>query len=194
MDGEDSKDPQNSTQRESSPVGMRSCWLVGGLSLLAAIAILPFDATLAEPDNIAQWPGDLKRFITLSEVFAHGCGLVFVSAGVWLLAQSKRRFIPRIILCAVWPSLGVHLIKLFFGRFRPIKYFDELSQTNFPASPSETWLGWMPRDELNVTYHCQSFPSAHAAAVWGLAIGMSWVFPKGKWLFYSLAVLSLIHI
>ena len=109
MDGEDSKDPQNSTQRESSPVGMRSCWLVGGLSLLAAIAILPFDATLAEPDNIAQWPGDLKRFITLSEVFAHGCGLVFVSAGVWLLAQSKRRFIPRIILCAVWPSLGVHL-------------------------------------------------------------------------------------
>ena len=35
-----------------------------------------------------------------------------------------------------------------------------------------------------------SFPSGHAATAWGLSIGLAWVFPKGRWLFFSLAAMA----
>ena len=96
-------------------------------------------------------------------------------------------------MCAVWPALGVHLVKLLFGRYRPIKYHDGLSNVNYPSNLMDTWQGWLPNDQLNVVYASQSFPSGHTATVWGLAIGMSWVFPKGKWLFCFIAVLASIQ-
>jgi membrane-associated phospholipid phosphatase len=35
----------------------------------------------------------------------------------------------------------------------------------------------------------QSFPSAHAATAVGLTIALSWLYPRGRWLFAALAVL-----
>ncbi len=172
---------------------LRGYYWISLLFLGIGIAMLPLDKWLGEPDNLEWLPGDLKRFVSLSEMFAHGFGVGVVAIGVWLLAESKRRLIPRILICAVWPSLGVHLLKLCFARLRPIKYLDESSQANFPANITDTFLGWMPRDELNTIYVYQSFPSAHAATAWGLAIGLSWAFPKGRWLFFFIATLASIQ-
>ena len=96
-------------------------------------------------------------------------------------------------MCACWPAVGVLLFKSLIGRYRPISYFDEESNVHFPASIAETWLGWMPRDQFNVIYAYQSFPSAHTATGWGLAIGLAWVFPKGRWLFFGVAALGSIQ-
>ena len=172
---------------------LRGYWWISLICVGAGLAILPMDQWLSEPDNLEWLPGDLKRFVSLSEMFAHGFGVGVVGIGVWLLAQSKRRLIPRIVLCAVWPSLGVHLLKLCFARLRPIRFLDELHQANFPAHITDTFLGWMPRQELNTIYAFQSFPSAHAATAWGLAIGLSWAFPKGRWLFFFIAILASIQ-
>ena len=35
----------------------------------------------------------------------------------------------------------------------------------------------------------QSFPSAHTATAVGLAIGLSWMYPRGRWLFAVFAAL-----
>jgi len=151
------------------------------------------DQMLGNPNNMEAMPGDLKRFVTLSEIFAHGFGIAVVGIGIWALSPSHRKLIPRITMCAIWPALGVHLIKLLFARTRPIKYFDETSQANFPENITETFIGFMPAERLNTLYAQQSFPSAHAATVWGLAIGMSWAFPKGRWLFFGIAVMASIQ-
>lgn len=163
------------------------------VATLAGLIALRFDQRLAHPDNMQELPGDLKRFVSLSEIFAHGFGVGIIAIGIWLLARDKRRFIPRIVMAAIWPAIGVHFIKLGFARYRPIRYLDELSNANFPTNITDTWLGWMPRGDLNTIYAAQSFPSAHAATTWGLAIGLSWVFPRGKWLFVGIAVLASIQ-
>ncbi|MFK7767151.1 MAG: phosphatase PAP2 family protein [Mariniblastus sp.] len=178
------------TPVSSQPSGLRGYWYITvALSLMAIVAIW-FDRTLANPDSLDDLPGDLKRFFSLSEIFAHGFGIAVVMLGIWLLSKEHRRFIPRIFLCAVWPPMAVHLVKILVGRKRPIAFFDEEKIAHFPVNMSETWLGFFPRDQFNLVYHLQSFPSGHTATAWGLAIGMACVFPKGRWLFFVIAMLA----
>lgn len=178
---------------ENPRPGFRGYWLLSAVLAVIGVVVMPWDQMLGNPDNMETMPGDLKRFVSLSEFFAHGFGVAVVGTVIWVLSVSNRKFVPRIVMCAVWPSLGVHLIKLLFARFRPIKYFDEMSQANFPSDISDTFIGFMPSENLNTIYAAQSFPSAHAATAWGLAIGMAWAFPKGRWLFYGIAILASIQ-
>ena len=60
----------------------------------------------------------------------------------------------------------------------------------FPANIIDTWTGFLPDGTLNIQYLTQSFASAHTATVCGLAIGMSWAFPKGARLFFFVAILA----
>jgi membrane-associated phospholipid phosphatase len=39
----------------------------------------------------------------------------------------------------------------------------------------------------------QSFPSAHSATAVGLAIGLSWLYPRGRWLFAAFAGLAILQ-
>lgn len=163
--------------------------VLAGLGILA----LSFDSAMMDlivPENVEWIPGDLARVIRLSEIFAHGFGISLIAIGIWRLAPMYTRFIPRIVLCAVWPAMCVNLIKVLFGRYRPIRYFDEMSSASFPTRIPESWLGWMPGSDLNSLHLVQSFPSAHTATVFGLAIGMSWVFPNGRWMFFTIGVLA----
>ena len=170
----------------------RYWWITAVLGIIC-LFVMPFDLQFSNPDNFDYLPGDLTRVVTLSETFAHGYGILIVAVGIWLLAVNKRRFIPRILMCAIWPAAGVNLIKLLFGRHRPIDYLDNHASGILPQNIADTWLGLLPNGQWNTLYATQAFPSAHAATVWGLAIGMSWVFPKGKWLFYGIAVLASIQ-
>ena len=40
------------------------------------------------------------------------------------------------------------------------------------------------------SYDFQAFPSAHSATAFGFALGLSWLFPKGRWYFFALAILA----
>ena len=42
----------------------------------------------------------------------------------------------------------------------------------------------------NGEYIYESFPSAHAAGAIAMAIGLSWLFPRGKVIFFTLAFLA----
>lgn len=160
------------------------------LLVVAALAITEFDAWLTHPDRVHQLPGDLLRLFYLTEFFAHGFGVVILAVGIFTLAPAARLYIPRIMACALWPGLVAHFLKIQFGRLRPIRFFDKNSVSHFPEEPSKTWLGWFHNDQWNHDYISQSFPSAHTATVWGLAIGMTWAFPRGRWLFFAIAVMA----
>ncbi len=163
------------------------------LLVVAACAVLPYEAWLSHPDRHSFLPGDVIRMSTLSELFAHGFGVVVVAIGIYTLAPKSRLTIPRIVACAFWPGLVAHFLKLQIARLRPIHYFDADSQANFPTDLSATWMGWLRNWDLNTIYAQQSFPSAHSATVWGFAVGMMWAFPRGKYLFICLATLASIQ-
>ncbi len=162
------------------------------MALLAAFAT-NVDALFAGQQEIESIPGDLTRVIELSEIFAHGFGMFVIAVGIWLMVPDKRRFLPRIACFAVIPSTLIQFLKLFFSRSRPISYMQNDWTFEVPDNVSETWHGWMPGGQWNVDYATQSFPSAHTAVACGLAIGLSSVFPKGRWLFFSMALLASIQ-
>ncbi len=149
-----------------------------------------YDFAFAQPDTMAELPGDLKRVFDLSEIFAHGFGIFLVVVGIWTLVPEKRRFLPRLISCAVIPSLTVQLVKLLVARRRPTAFLNRDGSVEFPERIFDTWLGWLPQQELNLKYISQSFPSAHTATAIGMAVGLSWMFPRGKILFFTIAFLS----
>jgi membrane-associated phospholipid phosphatase len=165
-------------------------FLYAAACLMLGLCAFNVDLFLAQPDNLAEFPGDLKRVFDLSELFAHGFGIFLIVFGIWKLIPEKRRFLPRLLSCAILPSLTVQLVKLFFARRRPTAFLKSDGTVDFPSTSYDTWIGWLPQQELNIKYISQSFPSAHTATVVGLAIGMSWMFPRGKWLFFSIAVLA----
>lgn len=160
------------------------------LLVLAAASFCWADTQLADPSFFAWMPGDARKFIGLSEAFAHGFGVLLIALVIWFLAPTAIRFVPRIALCAFWPALIVQGIKGLFGRWRPIRFFDEASIAQFPLDQRETWIGWMSESSIHSGYFTQSFPSGHTATAWGLAIGMTFAFPQGRWLFIFLAILA----
>ena len=160
---------------------------------LTAYRIVAYDAWLTHPDRLEFLSGDLIRITRLCELFAHGFGVLVVSLGIYSLAPASRSAIPRIVACAFWPGIVAHFLKIQFARIRPICFFDAQSQVSFPSDHTATWLGWFHGDKLNTFYANQSFPSAHTATVFGLAIGLSWAFPRGKYLFILIATLASIQ-
>lgn len=185
-------DGENTALIQPHRPAMRGYWAVGLIMAGLALCMFPFDLALTRPDNVQGIPGDLKRLVHLSEIFAHGFGVAIAAVGIWYLASDKRRFIPRVLCCALIPSIGVHLLKGTVGRLRPINFVPP-REREFPTEVSETWLGWLPEGQINLGSLTQSFPSGHAATAWGLAIGLAWVFPKGRWLFFSLAAVASIQ-
>jgi membrane-associated phospholipid phosphatase len=73
-------------------------------------------------------------------------------------------------------------MKLLLSRGRPYK--TDLSSI---TSVWQTFQGWFPL--FSSSSAGQSFTSAHTATAVGLALGLAWMFPRGKWLFGAFAVL-----
>ncbi len=165
--------------------GLRGYWYLTAVFACCAVVATRMDAWVAKSIHLERMPGDLVRLIKLSEFFAQGFGVVVVAAGIWMLAREHRWYIPRLVTCAVLPALTIGLVKLLIGRQRPKEYHG-----NLPDTTDITWLGWMPGGDWNLEYVTQSFPSAHTGTAFGLAIGLSWLFPRGRVLFYSLATLA----
>jgi len=158
--------------------------------LLLAVVLSKFDVEIVKAADPADWPGDLKRLFALAELFAHTFGIILIIFGVWNLSPNRRKFIPRLIACAAFPSITAQLIKLCVARYRPTTYLDEQLIPCWPESTDVTWVGAGTDVAMNVQYATQSFPSAHSAIVCGMAIGLSYVFPRGRNLFFCVAVIA----
>ncbi|MDA7950207.1 MAG: phosphatase PAP2 family protein [Pirellulaceae bacterium] len=129
-------------------------------------------------------PGEISRIVTLSEVFAYGVGVAFFLFLVYFFDPAQRRRLPRLITVSLGAGLAANSCKLVLARQRPWAHLET-------TSPVSTTFGdWFPflGDQWGSAW--QSLPSAHSATVIGLAVGLFWCYPRGKWLFFSCAALS----
>jgi membrane-associated phospholipid phosphatase len=153
--------------------------------------VYPLDIGLSRVmSDTSLWPGDLRRVFKFSECFAHGSGILIILIAVWVLAPMARIHIPRIVACAFGAGLAANGMKLLVARRRPMVIDEAI--TDVQATWAGGWSGSPPPADY-FDYGWQSFPSAHAATAAGLAIGLSWVFPRGRWLFAGLAMLASIQ-
>jgi len=180
-----SSDPgwEKSRDLDGQPATARlRVWLVAALLVCGLLSVATnFDVALAAWIAENRLPGDLYRLIELSEIFAHGLGVALILLTVLVLDPNSRRPLAWIAASAYGSGLMANAAKLLVARIRPKSY--DLTQ-----SALDSFQDWLPL--LSGNHSTQSFPSAHTATAAGLAVGLIWVYPRGRWLFVLFAILA----
>ena len=164
---------------QSSHHGRMLCVMGAILWLLAVASVFTLDDPLARYD-VRSVPGDLRRIVQLSEVFAHGMGVGMILVTLWVLDRDRRLYLPRVALLAYLPGIIANISKLFVTRSRPAEFI-------LRGGAVESFLGIPGNADL---WELQSFPSGHTATAIGLALALSSLYPRGRTLFIVLALLA----
>ena len=155
-------------------------FLLPAILVLAAAAALWVDCPLAFWCMADNCPGFLAKLFANIEPFGHGMGVAVILVALYQLDRDHRAALPRVLLMSLGSGLAANGIKMLIARARP-RHFD------FQGTVADTFGGWLPF--LSAGSDGQSFPSAHAATAVGLAAALIWLYPRGRWLFVTLAVL-----
>ena len=178
-------DPSSSRRRPGDSPLWRRPVLVGALMLLAGCAVAPFDVPVARWIGEGECPDVLEKLACLAEVFAHGFGAAALLLTVYLLDPGRRRFLVRLAVMSLGVGACTDFLKLFLARHRPYQFF----RFEINGGTAATFGEWLPGWSAGAGW--QSFPSSHSAVAAGLAIGLAWLYPRGKWLFVVFAAFAM---
>ena len=170
--------------------------LVAAVALLAAMIALPWDLEISQWIRRKHIPGDLRRFIHLMEIFAHTLGCVMIlSTLLWIDHRNRRKLWKAsmfVLTCGILANFAKYLIP----RRRPSTYDHEpwswLNPNRDPDAPFlSSWDAWgSPLTESWFDETIRSFPSGHTATAVAMAIGLTYVYPRGKPLFLFMASIA----
>jgi membrane-associated phospholipid phosphatase len=155
----------------------------------AAWAVAPYDQEVSAFFGQRRWPSDLKRLIDLSEVMAHGLTVAVILLLIYRIGNLPKAKFWWLVACPLAGGLGANVIKLMVSRIRPHKYWELQSAVDAAQSSFVGWLPLFESDYFRESWR-QSFPSGHAATAFAFAVGLSWVFPRGRAIFFGLACLG----
>lgn len=150
------------------------------LMLLAAGASLSIDIRVALHFKQTNYPKLLAELLDNAEPFGHGLGASAVIVAVAVLDPEKRSRIGWLVGGSLGAGTLASAGKLLVARSRP-RAFDL-----FHGTVWQSFGGWLP-SERNTGI--QSFPSSHTVTAVGLAVVLAAWYPRGRWLFTTLAVL-----
>jgi membrane-associated phospholipid phosphatase len=146
------------------------------LGLLSLTIDLPAAAYFQEGGR-----GLIKQLLECAEFFGHAMGVLFILVGIAVLDPGRRPMLPRIAACSFGAGLVADLVKMTIARTRPHRF--DLSTTDVLA----TFDRWFP--VWTSGHGDRSFPSAHTATAFGLAIVLAAYLPRGRAMFLVLAAL-----
>lgn len=190
MNSDESESTQNFLRSPATGVRRTHLFFVlaAGLAGLA-IAIPSVDMPASSWLRSQHLPGDLRKAIDLSEVFAHGIGAATILLTLWVLAPERRSKLWLAVAITLVSGATANALKSGFVRIRP-----HAEGTLRIDSEPQAWKTAENGVELVKPSFWdarqRSFPSGHAATAWGLAIGLSFVFPRGISLFAGFATLA----
>lgn len=152
----------------------RSPWIFVLLWVAALAAVAPFDQRITDWFGALAPDGSiLRRVFKLSAWAAQWWGFVLLGALLFVHRRWKQLLPPFVIV--VVACIGtLHLIKFIVGRARP----------DLDLGPGHFDLFGNP------SHGFDSFPSGHStlALLWAILVGA--YFPRLRWVFYPLAVLT----
>jgi membrane-associated phospholipid phosphatase len=162
-------------------------------ALLAAALVPPatlIDITVARWFQIDRLPGDLNKTIHLSEVYAHGIGVIAIMVAVLTLAPHKRWYVPRLATMAFGAGALTTIVKMFVIRLRP-------GHVNLDvASYDVAWrwaFDWQLHRIASMDSSLRSFPSGHTSTAVAMTVGLMLLFPRGRWLFLGACLMSMLQ-
>ncbi len=158
--------------------------VLGCLLLLAVISV-PFDVRLAQFFMQGHTPGELRSLIHKSEFFGHAYGILGIAVTMYLLDETRRRYLPRLLAAAFSAGIVCDVVKIMIPRIRPREF-------SF-ASGESTFLGlsFLHVDSVREIYESSShsFPSAHTGTAVAFAMVLGCIYTKAARWFIVLAVL-----
>lgn len=179
------------------------CFLSATLLILAFVSMGSIDYPLSQwvvTASRSSFFGNLIR--TILDPFGY-FGLLYINlmilVFIFLFDPKKQNGMLQIAFSLFLAEVIVSLFKTFILRFRPRLFFDDTF-----TGPNETiWqtfgrLAGLSRMESNDLLkesirEGMSFPSGHSAAVVAMACAMSFLFPKYKYFFVLIAVLTILQ-
>lgn len=175
-------------QLETPSTAFRPPYVTALVLALLALPAFTVDLTLARYVTEVKLPGDLRDLVRISEVFAHGMGVLLILITIIVLVPERRRHTLRLFACAAGSGLLALLIKNTVARRRP----QSLNLQEWQGSVWSTFEGWAPwiSGQGVGGNPIESFPSGHTATAVGLAVGLAFLWPRGRWLFASFAALA----
>lgn len=160
---------------------------IAAICSTAAAALMLADIGIVTYVQAHSLKGDIRKLLDVSEAFAHGWGVLMILTTIAVLDPSNRCRLPRLIACAFGSGLVTVWAKLLLPRLRPNVM--DLSRTAWDSFEQARQLASAGLEQM-ASRDIQSFPSGHAATAVGLAFGLSWLYPQGRWLFALFAVLA----
>lgn len=148
---------------------------------LGALLSLWIDIPLARWCRGDNSPRAVREALETAEAFGNGYGVGMILVAVWLLDRASRARVVRLVAVVVGCGIGSNVLKLCIARTRPRDFGLDT------ASVFDTFTAWLPL--LHSAARSPSFPSAHTAGAFGLAVALSWAYPRGRALFFALAVM-----
>jgi membrane-associated phospholipid phosphatase len=162
----------------SRPIRWDKVWLPLVLAIIGW-AVLPFDLSVARWCLERHCPDPLSKWLSLCEVFAHGLGVAAILASIAVLDPIRRINLPRLAVASLGAGLAANACKLVLARVRPHSF-------SFLGDVTDTFSQWFPW--AGAGSELQGFPSAHMATAAGLAMGLAWLYPRGRMMFLVLAI------
>lgn len=168
-----------------TPVRVRFLWLVVPLIFIAAgFLALTVDCSLSRWCVDKNCPLLLENLLYTVEPFGNGLGVAIIGITIFCLDPRKRWALPRILGCAYSAGLAANALKLLVARSRPHSF-------DFHGGIWTTFGDWFPM--VSAGSIGQSFPSGHTTTAVALAATLVWLYPRGWWLFPSMALLVGCH-
>ena len=161
--------------------------MIRGAASLAAAAVacilLNVDGVITE--TVVESPDAVLSGISRFELFGHGVGTCLIVVTACVVGGLKRHQQGLLWGAAFGGGILASLVKVFFVRPRPFLYLSDQAETTL----STVFHGGSVSGFLEHigNSHLQSFPSAHTAAAFGLAVALGNVVPQGRrwWLFLA---------
>jgi membrane-associated phospholipid phosphatase len=183
-----SNDPQQTAKDESEAsrpgarrfglrLSLKSPYPIG---LAAFVLLLSIDIPLQRAIRSIPLRGFFRDLLDVAEVFGNGFGVVLVLVVIATLELRPKWIVPRIAACALGGAVAANIGKLLISRDRP------WAVDLYVAHLSDTYHRVLPL--FSAGSRGQSFPSAHSATAAGLAVGLAMFYPRGRWLFATLAL------
>ncbi len=157
--------------------------MIGALLACAAGVICHgWDLFISQAIEKIKMPGDLRKAVGLSESFAHSSGCIVIFACLLWIDLRNRKLLWRAALFTLLCGIVSNLTKMMIPRIRP----HAIDQSEYEIVSS--WQTWgVPWSGTWSEEQFRSFPSGHSATAVAFAIGLSQVYPRGKWFFAAIA-------
>jgi membrane-associated phospholipid phosphatase len=155
------------------------------LVFVVGFSVLPWDLEVSQFAQSFRLPGDLRKAIHLSETFGHSLGAIAILGTLLCVDRSRWQGLLRVAIFTAICGTAANAAKFIIPRYRPHALED------LPNEIVSAWETWgTPFTGSWFEEGMRSFPSGHSATAVAMGIGLTQLYPRGRWCFTALAALA----